>query len=310
MNYELNIITTMRKLLILIGAVLIVAGCKKKEEAQTPISGYITVRGSEQTLPMMMEQAYAFMDLYSKAKILVVGGGSNVGLAALFMDSAQVAVSTRPMTAEEKQRAADLGFKMNEFKICRDGIAVVINPQNSVRKLTIAQVRGLFTGAIKNWSRVGGPNLAVKVHVWNENSGTFSFLRDSILLGEEYRADAWQYDNTEDIIKSIQKNKGGIGIISMARLYTSWSPLLEDARIVAVALAQSPEEGFVEPDEATVHAGTYPLSRYIYLYTAHEALGLDAGFISFIMASPGQKIIAANGFVPITVPVKYVGDTL
>jgi len=258
----------------------------------------------------MMEEAYAFMDLYAKAKVLVLGGGSNPGLEAVFMDSAQIAVTTRPMTVEEKERASSGGFQVHEFKIAKDGIAIVVNPSNPVEKLTVTQVAEIFTGRMKDWSEVGGKSGSIRVCIWNENSGTYTFFRDGILKIDQYTDRAWRFDNTEEMIKNIEKEHGAIGLISMAHLYRSWNPLIEETRIKPLAIGQSPQGEFVLPDEATVHDSTYPFIRNIYLYTSHEPKGLANGFITFLTSSAGQKIIAGNGFVPVTVPVKYKKGSL
>ncbi len=297
-------------LIILLSSSLTITGCGQRKEPQSPLSGYITVKGSDQALPAMMEAAYSFMDLYQKAKILVVGGGSNVGLAAIFIDSAQIAVSTRPMTPEEKKRAEDAGFKIGEFMIAKDGIAIVVNPLNPVEKLTVNQIVDIFTGKIKNWSKVGGKNWPIRVLIWGENSGTHSYFKDSILLGKDYIDNALRFEYTETLAKQIAEDKGSIGAVSAARIYRSWSPLVEDVRMKALAVSREAKGSYILPDEATVHGGEYPFVRHIYLYTPQPAKNLDAGFVSYLTSSAGQKILAANGFVPITVPVKYKRDTL
>jgi len=296
--------------LLIVGG-LFTPNCDEKKEPQNnPLAGYITVRGSEEVLPAMMEGAYVFMDLYAKAKVLVVGGGSNPGLAAIFTDSAQVAVSTRPMSETERKRAQDAAFNVNEFKIAKDGIAVVVNPVNRISQLTTDQVIRIFTGKVADWSEVKGPNYPIRVCVWEENSGTYSYIQDSILKGGKYASRAARFASTEEMIKYIYENSGAIGMISMARLFKSWSPLIEDIRVKAVEVSADPKGPFVAPDEATVHDGSYPFFRYIYLYTPREPKGLDAGFITFIMSTAGQKVLAQNGLVPITIPVKYPKDSL
>jgi phosphate transport system substrate-binding protein len=313
---RLNTITDYRTALspvlaLTLAGVFFAGGCEEKKEPQNnPLAGYITVKGSEEVLPAMMEEAYAFMDLYLKAKVLVVGGGSNLGLAAIFTDSAQVAVSTRPMNEVELKRARAAAFKVNEFKIAKDGIAVIINQVNEVKQLTVGQVVGIFSGKITNWSQVKGPNYPIRVCVWEENSGTYSYVQDSILGGGKYAAKVARFASTEELIRHIYENPGAIGMISMARLCKSWSPLIEDIRIKAVAVGRDNQGPFLTPDEETVHAGTYPFVRYIYLYTPRDAQGLDAGFITYIMSTAGQKVLAQNGLVPITIPVKYNKDNL
>jgi phosphate transport system substrate-binding protein len=298
-------------IILLIGGGFFMSNCDEKKEPQNnPLAGYITVKGSEEVLPTMMEEAYAFMDLYAKAKVLVVGGGSNPGLAAIFSDSAQVAVSTRPMTETERKRAQDAAFNVNEFKIAKDGIAVVVNPVNKIKQLTVDQVIRIFTGQITNWSEVKGPNYPIRVCVWEENSGTYAYVQDSVLKGGKYPSRAVRFAATEEMIKYIYENSGSIGMVSMSRLYKTWSPLIEDIRIKSVAVSIDAKGPFVAPDEASAHDGSYPFVRYLYLYTPREPKGLDAGFITYVMSTAGQKILAQNGLVPITIPVKYPKDSL
>jgi len=298
-------------LLLLVSGGIFLSNCGEKKEPQNnPLAGYITVKGSEEVLPSMTEAAYAFMDLYAKAKVLVVAGGSNTGLAAIFTDSAQIAVSTRPMTEIERKRAGDAAFSVNEFKIAKDGIAVVVNPVNGIKQLTVDQVIRIFTGKITNWAEVKGSNYPIRVCVWDENSGTYSYVEDSVLKGNKYAAKVARFASTEDMIKYVYENSGAIGMISMTRLYKSWSPLVEDIRVKAVAVGLDPKGPYIAPDEATVHDGAYPFTRYIYLYTPREAKGLDAGFITYLMSTAGQKILAQNGLVPVTIPVAYPKDSL
>jgi phosphate transport system substrate-binding protein len=298
--------------LILAGAIVFFScgsNTSEKKVPDTPTSGYITVKGSEEILPMITEEAYAFMDLYEKSKVLVLDGGSDLGLAAIFTDSAQIAVSTRAMSDAERKRAGEAGFKINEYKIAKDGIAIVVNPKNPIKKLTLEQVTNIFSGKIKNWSEVKGADLPIEVCVWTENSGTYKYFKDSILRDKDYTKNAWRFATTEDIIKHINGNPSAVGMISSARLYYNWSPIQEETRIKALSISQGPQGDYIYPDEATVHSAKYPLTRYIYLYTPNDPKGLDSGFISYITASAGQKLIAGNGFVPITIPVKYTEES-
>ena len=284
--------------------------CGEKKEPQSVLAGYITVKCPEEILPVISEEAYTFMDLYVKSKILVLASSTNQALAAIFTDSAQVAVTTRPMNPTERERAAAATFTVNEFKIAKDGIAIIINEVNPVKQLTVEQVVKIFRGTITNWSQVAGPNLPIRVCIWDENSGTHAYVKDSILGATDYTTKAVRFDGTEKMMKYMYENPGSIGMISMARLYQSWSPLVEDIRIKAVAIGREASGPFIAPDERTAHDGSYPFVRSIYMYTARKPTGLDSGFITFVMATAGQKVLVQNGLVPITIPVKYDKDSL
>lgn len=275
------------------------------DEQHSATAGYITVKGDEEILPMMTDQAYAFMDQYLKAKILVLDGGSNYGLVSIFTDSAQIAFTTRQISADEAARAKSGMFDVHEFKIAKDGLAIIVNPLNPVGELTVAEVRKIFAGKIASWSKVNGPNLPIKVYIWDETGGNFNYFADSILAGEKYSPRSEKISYTEALVRKVYQEPGAIGMVSMSRLYRTWSPLIEESRIRALAISPAADSPAVLPDEVTVHNGTYPFIRYIFLYTAREPKGLDAGFITYIMANPGQRIIVSNGLVPVSVPVKY-----
>jgi len=284
--------------------------CGEKKEPQSVLAGYITVLCPEEILPVMTEEAYTFMDLYIKSKILVLSSGTNQALAAIFTDSAQVAVTTRPMSQVERERATAAAFDIYEYKVAKDGIAVIINQVNPVKQLTVEQVIKILVGKITNWSQVGGPNLGIRVCLWDENSGTNAYIKDSILGAAEYTAKAVRFDGTEKMVKYMYENPGSIGMVSMARLYQLWSPLVEDIRIKSVAIGRTQTGPFIMPDARTCHDGSYPFVRAIYMYTARKPMGLDSGFISYVMATAGQKVLIGNGLVPITIPVKYEKDSL
>jgi phosphate transport system substrate-binding protein len=292
-------------------AVLCALSVSCNETKESAVAGYITVKGEEELLPMMMDEGYAFMDLYEKAKILVLDGGSNYALMSIFIDSAQIAFTTRAITTDEMDRAKKGMFDIHEYKIAKDGIAIVVNPVNPISSLTIDQVKKIFTGKFTNWSVVRGPNWPIRVCIWNETAGTFNYFQDSILGGESYSRQSRRFDYTEALVRAMSEEKGAVSMISMARLYRTWSPLIEETRLKALAIRRDAKSDPVLPEELTVHDGTYPFSRFIYLYTANEPKGLASGFITYIMANPGQRTIAANGLVPMTVPVKYnAGDSL
>ena len=276
------------------------------EEPKSAIAGYITVKGEEEILPMMTDEAYSFMDLYLKAKILVLDGGSNYGLISIFTDSAQIAFTTRQITSEEMDRAKQGMFDVHEFKIAKDGLAIIVNPLNPVSNLTVDQVKKIFSGKIKNWSAVKGPDWSIQTFIWDEIAGNYSYFKDSILKGEKYSNRSKRFSYTEALVRAIYEQKGAIGMVSMSRLYREWSPLIEESRIKALAINQEENSLPVLPNEYTVNNGTYPFIRFVYLYTAREPKGLDAGFITYIMSNPGQRVIAATGLVPIAVPVKYL----
>ncbi|MEW6686493.1 MAG: PstS family phosphate ABC transporter substrate-binding protein [Candidatus Edwardsbacteria bacterium] len=283
-------------------------------ESETATAGYIVVQGSDTASPMMLRAAEVFMDLYSKAKILVLGSGSKAGIAALNEGKARIAVMSRQLNSQEKKILTLNGIEIEEFKIALDGVAVIVNPTNTMERLTLPQIAKIFKGEIRNWQSLGGLNLPIIVVTRASNSGTYEYFQNEVLAGHKYSVKAYPCTTTIQVIEMVGKYKGAIGYIGMNRLYRSWEPWppQPDERIKTLSVAKDAKSDFIYPDQETVDNKTYPLIREIYLYTnkneenKHER-GLSSlanGFVSFLMHSQGQKVVAAYGFVPVTVPVK------
>ena len=118
----------------------------------------LTLEGSTTVLPISQRAAEAFMNLHKDADISVRGGGSGVGITSLLDGTCDIADSSRRISDGELKIAAGRGITPKANVISMDGIAIVVNPSNSVNALTKKQV-GIFTRA---WSRTGPRSAAAR----------------------------------------------------------------------------------------------------------------------------------------------------
>ncbi len=108
--------------------------------------------------------------------------GSTTGIKMLLNGQLSFSQSSRPLKDTEFAQAQQRGFKLDQIPVAIDGIAFYVNPRLSVPGLTLAQIRDIFTGKIKNWQEVGGPNLKMTPFSRNvEAGGTVEFLREKSL---------------------------------------------------------------------------------------------------------------------------------
>lgn len=283
----------------------------KPAESQT--QGRIIVKGSDSVLKMIRRQSQAFMQLYEKAEIVVDGGGSKAGIAALNEGRARIAVMTREITPLEDSILKANGAKPRGYKVAWDGLAVIVNYRNQVERLDLEQLAGIFSGRIANWSQVGGSRQKIVPVYPGPNSGTYEYFRDLVLKGGEYAAQAYPCTTTAQVVDLVREHPSAVGLVTMAALYQDWDvwPPVREPGIKAVAIGFGRERGYYPPNQKTVNDGDYPLIRPIYLYvneTVENGFGqgmssLAHGFISFVTSAEGQKIVARQGFVPATMPV-------
>src|SRR3954463_6428056 len=104
------------------------------------------LKGSDTVLPLAQKEAENYMKTNKSNKVIVTGGGSGVGLAALVDGTTDIAMSSRKIKMAEKIKLQDAGKAAKETIIAYDALAVIVNPANKVSQLTREQLEGIFTG--------------------------------------------------------------------------------------------------------------------------------------------------------------------
>ena len=170
--------------------------------------------------------------------------------------------------------------------IANDGVCVVVHPSNPVAKLTIAQVRDIYTGRITNWNQLGGPDRAIVVISRDTSSGTYETFDDLVMKQEKMAAHVEYVNANPQGQARVASTTGAIGYVGLA--------FLEGVKALTI-------DG-VAPTRQTIAKGTYPISRPLFLFTnGFPKLGsLVHEFCTFHLTERGQEIIKAKGFIPLT----------
>ncbi|MGB4442295.1 MAG: PstS family phosphate ABC transporter substrate-binding protein [Coriobacteriia bacterium] len=273
------------------------AGCTAAEEATTEepateetveLEGSITVQGSDTLLNVATAWSDGFMDANPGVDISVQGGGSGTGIAALLNGTADFANASREIKDEELTEAETLGVDPIEHKVAIDGIAVVVNPGNGVEELTLEQLGQIFRGEITNWSEVGGANMEIVLLSRDSSSGTYEYFKEAVVANEdenaEYAASAKLLPSNQAIADEVAANEAGIGYIGLGYL-------TEDVKVVAI-------DG-VKASVETAADSSYPISRYLYMYSNGEVDGVMKAYLDWILGPEGQQLVEDEGFVPL-----------
>lgn len=247
------------------------------------------IKGSDTVLPLAQKEAEVFMKSNNKKGITVIGGGSGVGLAALMEGTTDIAMSSRKMKFDEKVKFQEAGKSITEKIIAYDALAVIVNPSNPVTKLTRAQLEGIFTGKIKNWKEVGGPDLKIIPYSRETSSGTYEFFKEHVLMNKNYVNSILSMPATGAIVQSISQTKGAIGYVGLAYI---------EKNVKAINVSFDGKK-YVAPSEANAMNKSYPIVRPLYFYYDKKQEAKNAPFIKFVLSPQGQKIVSEIGYVPV-----------
>ncbi|MCZ7557063.1 MAG: PstS family phosphate ABC transporter substrate-binding protein [Bacteroidia bacterium] len=259
-------------------------GCGSGSDTTTDTRSSVRIKGSDTMLLLTTRWAEDFMRVHPRIAVYADGGGTETGIEALIEGETDLCAASRTLRAEEVrrllQKRGSLGISVLTAK---DALSVYLHPDNPVGSLTIEQITGLFTGEIRNWRTVGGADLPVTVISRPPNSGTFLFFEEHVLQGRPYSRDAETVASTDAVIRRVRELPGAIGYGGL--------PFGEDLRHVAV-------DG-IKPTADNVRNGSYPISRYLYLYASRPLEGELKLFVDWVLSNAGQTVVRNVGYIPL-----------
>lgn len=258
--------------------------------------GMIQIKGSDTMVNLGQAWAEEFMAENPNVSIAITGGGSGTGIAALINGTTDIANSSRKIKKKELEDAQKGGYYPEEFKVAVDALAVIVNPANPVKELTFDQLADIFTGKITNWNEVGGKDAKILVLSRDRNSGTHMYFLEHVLRKgnekgpEQFAPSTLMLPSSEAIISETSTSENAIGYDGLG--YVS-------SKVKTLAVARQQGEAFVQPSKETAMNKTYPIWRFLYMYTGFKPKGEKKAFLDFAMSAKGQKIVEDMGFVPL-----------
>ncbi len=256
---------------------------------------YIENKGSDTIVNLALAWAERYQSEHTDVRISVTGGGSGTGIAALINGTVDIANASRKIKDEELAEAKSKGVDPVEHVIARDAIAVIVNPQNPIRELTLQQISDIYSGKITRWNELGGEDRPIVKLSRETNSGTHVYFLETVLrLGRKddktlFSMDTLLLPSSEGIIAEVRQNPNAIG-------YDGLGYVPHDLKMIAIA--QGAGGAYVLPSIATVNDKTYPIARDLYMYTDGEPSGAVRDYLDWILSDEAQQIVAELGFVP------------
>ncbi|MEW5739663.1 MAG: phosphate ABC transporter substrate-binding protein, partial [Myxococcota bacterium] len=223
--------------------------------ATPALAGPLTIKGSDTLVGLVQRWSSVVMKEEPSLKLQVTGGGSGTGLAALENGSTDIAMSSRPISAAERERLTRrYGAPPREVAVARDGVAFFVNAENPVRAVTLDELRALFLGDLTTWKPLAGVDRVVVVYTRENSSGTYDFVRERLLRGEEFPPRSQPLPGTGAVVNAVSRERWGIGFggAAFAR------------RVKTLAIADQGKEIHLTPD--TVRQGAWPFARPLFFY--------------------------------------------
>lgn len=244
------------------------------------LSGTVSTDGSTSMEKVIGGLGEMFMELNNGVTFTYNPTGSGSGIKAVQEGRCDIGLASRNLKNEEAASG------LTETVLAYDGIAVIVNPENSVSDLDVETIAKIYTGEITNWSEVGGADAEIVLIGREAGSGTrdgFESITDT--------EDACQYrqelTSTGDVITAVSQNPGAIG-------YASVASVKDTVKALTVA--------GVAPSNETILDGTYVIQRPFVLVTkaGTELSAAAQAFYNYALSADAHELITAAGVVPAT----------
>ena len=237
----------------------------------------ITITGSTSVTPFIEQLAERYQQLHPDRQINVQGLGSSAGIQAAENGTAALGMSSRHLEADEEQI-------LQVTEIARDALVMIVHPTIRASNLTPEQVQGIFTGQIKNWSDVGGPNSPITIVTREAGSGTYSAFEELVMDNISPAMNALRQGSNGAVRQIVAEDPDAIGYISLG---------IVDESVKTVAI-----DGVVASSDA-VRSGTYTLVRP-FLFVQRKDTTLPAiaqDFVNFTLSPEGQEELVQGGLI-------------
>ena len=254
---------------------------QQSQQEETALSGSVSTDGStsmEEVIGVLGEQ---FMMDNSGVTVTYNPTGSGSGIEAVSNGSCDIGLASRALKDEEKAGG------LTETIVALDGIAVIVNGENSVTDLSLEQIASIYTGEVTDWSEFGSESGAIAVIGRESGSGTRDGF-ESITGTEDACVLAQELNSTGAVIEAVRTTPGAIG-------YASLSAVEGQEGITVLTV------GGVAPSEETVLDGTYQIQRpFVFATRTDEALSDAAqAFFDWATSEEANSLIEGAGAVPV-----------
>lgn len=287
-----------------------------KYEKASGVSGNLSSVGSDTLANLMTLWAEDFKRNYPNVNIQIQAAGSSTAPPALTEGTSNVGPMSRKMKDKEIEAFEKrYGYKPTAIPVAIDALAVFVHKDNPIKGMTIAEVDAVFSSTrkcgfdkeVNSWGDIGiSGNLAdqtIQIYGRNSVSGTYGYFKKNALCKGDYKNNVNEQPGSASVVQSVSESLNSIGYSGIG---------YKTASVRALPLTKKAGTDFIEPSPANAVAGTYPLSRFLWVYVNKapnkDLSPLEAEFVRLVMSQQGQEVVVKDGYVP--VPASVAAKTL
>lgn len=237
-------------------------------------AGSITIAGSTALLPLVKQAAAEYQAKHPDVKISVSGGGSMTGITQAAQKGVDIGDSDVP--AQNQPALVDHQVAVVSF-------GVVVNPQTNVKNLTIAQIRDIFSGKVKNWKEVGGADQQITIINRPASSGTRAVFVKNIMGGSQPTESGLTQDSSGTVATMVAQTPGAASYLAMG--------YVKPGQQTAVSI------NGIAPTDANVQSGKYPYWSYEHMLTNGQPSAAVAAFIDYVKSD--TALLKQLHFIPV-----------
>ena len=279
------------------------------------IAGNLSSVGSDTLANLMTMWAEEFNREYPNVNIQIQAAGSATAPPALTEGTSNLGPMSREMKDDELEAFEDkYGYKPTAVPVAIDALAVLVNKDNPIKGLTIPQVDAIFSATrkcgyetdIETWGDAGVAvwgSKSIQLYGRNSVSGTYGYFKENALCKGDFKSNVNEQPGSASVVQSVTSSVNGVGYSGMG--YTT-------SGVKMVPLAKKAGEPFIEAKPENALNGTYPLTRYLYVYVnkkPNQPLApLENEFMKMVLSKAGQQVVIKDGYIPL--PAKVVEKIL
>ena len=263
-------------------AVAALALCGAAASAETKI----VIDGSTTVGPISKAFADFYKENHSGVNITISESGSGNGVKSLMNNACDIANMSRFMKPAEFKSCVDKGILPVAHVVAFDGLAVVVNPKNPVKALTVSQIADIYTGKISNWKQLGGEDAKIVVVSRDTNSGTYETFNELVLKKAAISKDAEYVGSNGQARTRVNTTKNAIAYVGLGFVDDTVKPLSVEG---------------ILPTAKSVSTGKYPIARPLYMFTnGYPKMGSDVyNFVTLHLSKEGREIVSDLGYIPV-----------
>ncbi|HEX2394699.1 MAG TPA: substrate-binding domain-containing protein [Bacteroidales bacterium] len=302
--------------LSLIFSCVLLLSCKEYSQKQinkeTATRGDIKIAVDEAYTLLADSEIAVFENMYRYAKVTPISASEDSVLQLFLADSVRLMITSRKLTTNEEAYLKDQLIIPRTTQIAFDGLAFVVNIQNPDNKIRYNTIMDMLAGKVTSWKQINRQSKLGNVQIVFDNQGSSNvrFLMSKFELTSlpEY---CYSAGSNPSVIDYVEANPEAIGIISV-----NWISDPDDSithaflsRVKVVGITPevfSEGSDFFTPHPAYIADKSYPFIREVYAISRETKTGLGKGFIAFMAADQGQRIVLKMGMVPATMPIRLV----